>query len=112
MALVTEGMQRSDKNVRDVISGAMAHFRAAGITVEEVSIPWHKKGTCVTCVLSRTVPMSRFSGKVPMCALSRNVSCLSDKILVSLGLAVYRALGDPGALQAVIANRGKRSRGQ
>ena len=48
VALVTEGMQRSDKNVRDVISGAMAHFRAAGVTVEEVSIPWHNRGTCVT----------------------------------------------------------------
>ena len=48
VALVTEGMQCSDKNVRDVISRSMAHFRAAGITVEDVSIPWHKKGTCVT----------------------------------------------------------------
>ena len=48
VALVTEGMQCSDKNVRDVISGAMAHFRAAGIMVEEVSIPWHNRGTCVT----------------------------------------------------------------
>ena len=54
IAFVTEGFECCDAEVCDVIKDSFKYFRSADVTVEEVSIPWHKKGrtavaTAVCC---------------------------------------------------------------
>ena len=53
IAFVTEGFECCDAEVCDVIKDSFKYLRSADVTVEEISIPWHKKGR-VAVLLQRS----------------------------------------------------------
>jgi len=54
IGVVTEGFElaNSDPAVNEVVRGALQALAAAGHTVEEVSIPWHRHGSAIWDVIS------------------------------------------------------------
>ncbi len=54
VGVVSEGFGRPDSEVRvdRTVRTALDHLRAAGLTVEEVSIPWHRHGAAVWHVIA------------------------------------------------------------
>ena len=58
--MLTEAFNGCNEGVNNVVRDAMKHFTAAGVTVEEVSMPFHNQGNTWNITKSVTAVYSQY----------------------------------------------------